>query len=118
MTDFPSSPEPASAHFEALMEIRHIANEPGDRRVLVDRIYSIATEACRGRAPTPDLEPVAWRYQGRVGWGDVWRLSEVDPAKNDQFGNYVPYSQIDGDLRAAKAEIERLRGVVGSASKP
>jgi hypothetical protein len=27
----------------------------------------------------------------------------------DQFGNYIPYSQMDGDLRAAKAEIERLR---------
>ncbi|HMF76438.1 MAG TPA: hypothetical protein VK604_12310, partial [Bryobacteraceae bacterium] len=29
----------------------------------------------------------------------------------DQFGNYIPHSQIDGDLRAAKAEIERLRAV-------
>lgn len=26
----------------------------------------------------------------------------------DQFGNYVPYSQMDGDLRAAKARIEAL----------
>jgi DNA repair exonuclease SbcCD ATPase subunit len=26
----------------------------------------------------------------------------------DQFGNYVPYSQMDGDLRAANARIEEL----------
>ena len=31
----------------------------------------------------------------------------------DQFGNYLPYSQIDGDLRAAKREIERLRALLG-----
>jgi len=30
----------------------------------------------------------------------------------DQFGNYIPYSQMDGDLRAAKAEIERLRAAL------
>jgi hypothetical protein len=33
--------------FEALREIMRTANEPGDRRALVDRIYSIAAEACR-----------------------------------------------------------------------
>jgi len=32
------------------MEIRRIANEPGDRRALVDKIYGIATEACRAPA--------------------------------------------------------------------
>lgn len=36
----------------------------------------------------------------------------------DQFGNYIPYSQIDGDLRAAKAEIERLRAAVGGGQQP
>jgi Lar family restriction alleviation protein len=32
-----------------------------------------------GLAQTPGLEPVAWRYQHRLGWGDVWRVSDVDP---------------------------------------
>lgn len=34
----------------------------------------------------------------------------------DQFGNYIPHSQIDGDLRAAKAEIVRLRSAIGERS--
>lgn len=29
----------------------------------------------------------------------------------DQFGNYIPHSQMDGDLRAARAEIERLHDI-------
>jgi hypothetical protein len=36
----------------------------------------------------------------------------------DQFGNYIPYSQMDGDLRAAKAEIERLRVQPQALSTP
>ena len=30
----------------------------------------------------------------------------------DQFGNYVPYSQMDGDLRAAHARIEALEAAL------
>jgi hypothetical protein len=30
----------------------------------------------------------------------------------DQFGNYVPYSQMDGDLRAAKARIAELEAAL------
>lgn len=39
-------------HLEALWEIRRIANEPGDRRSLIDRIFGLATEA--GRIPAPE----------------------------------------------------------------
>ena len=35
----------------------------------------------------------------------------------DQFGNYVPYSQMDGDLRAAKARIEALEAALRLAEE-
>lgn len=51
--------------WEALMDIRLVANEPGDRRALIDKIFGIATKALRpiqeasryaspvGKAPKP-----------------------------------------------------------------
>lgn len=33
--------------WEALMDIRMVANEPGDRRALIDKIFGIATKALR-----------------------------------------------------------------------
>ena len=30
-------------------------------------------------------KPVAWRYQRKVGWGDVWRLAETDPMEPGFF---------------------------------
>ncbi len=41
-------------------------------------------------------------------YSEFW---EQHSGEFDQFGNYIPYSQIDGDLRAAKAEIERLKAL-------
>jgi hypothetical protein len=41
-------------------------------------------------------------------YSEFWEKHRSD---FDQFGNYIPYSQMDGDLRAAKAEIERLRAL-------
>jgi len=34
----------------------------------------------------------------------------------DQFGNYVPYSQMDGDLRAAKRRIAELEAALSNTS--
>jgi hypothetical protein len=45
-------------------------------------------------------------------YSEFWEKHRSD---FDQFGNYIPYSQMDGDLRAAKAEIERLRALPQSA---
>ena len=41
-------------------------------------------------------------------YSEFWEKHQRD---FDQFGNYIPHSQVDGDLRAAKAEIERLGGL-------
>lgn len=45
------------ARLESLMEIRRIANEPGDRRMLVDKIYGVALAACRA-------SPISNGHQG------------------------------------------------------
>jgi hypothetical protein len=38
-------------------------------------------------------------------YSEFWEQHQGD---FDQFGNYIPYSQMDGDLRAANARIEVL----------
>ena len=42
-------------------------------------------------------------------YSEFWERHQGD---FDQFGNYVPYSQMDGDLRAAKARIEALEAAL------
>jgi hypothetical protein len=55
-------------------------------RTLVELPEKYADEIVQAlREPQTAAQPVAWRYQGRVGWGDVWRLSEVDPTQHEGF---------------------------------
>jgi len=35
--------------------------------------------------PQEALKPVAWRYQRKEGWGNLWRLSEIDPTQHEGF---------------------------------
>ena len=76
-----------------------------------------AAMAIRNELDRVRVERASWEAQFHSAaaaaseYSEFWERHHGD---FDQFGNYVPYSQIDGDLRAAKAEIERLRGVVGS----
>jgi hypothetical protein len=39
--------------------------EPGDHDAIKEAVKS--------------FKIVAWRYQRREGWGDVWRLTEINP---------------------------------------
>ena len=72
----------------AYFEIRKIAAKEGE--ILPEdpffngvRFRDDEEEATREYAT--DVAPVAWRYQRNVGWGDIWRLSEVDPSQHDGF---------------------------------
>jgi hypothetical protein len=64
-----------------IMRIRNGMILDGDAEALIRKEIGAVVG---GHAQRPK-EPVAWRYQGRVGWGDVWRLSEIDPTKTEGF---------------------------------
>jgi hypothetical protein len=64
-----------------VMRIRNGMILDGDAEALIRKEIG----ALMGSHAQRPKEPVAWRYQGRVGWGDVWRLSEIDPTKTEGF---------------------------------
>lgn len=70
-------------------------------RTRADRDYQ-ADLATRWKAQFDSAAAAASEYS------EFWEKHSGD---FDQFGNYVPYSQMDGDLRAARAEIEKLRSL-------
>jgi hypothetical protein len=71
-----------------------------------------AAIAIRNELDRTRAERASWEAQFHSAAAAASEYSEFWEAHHgdfDQFGNYIPYSQMDGDLRAAKAEIERLR---------
>jgi len=63
------------------------------------------------------VERDSWKAQFESASAAASEYSEFWERHNgdfDQSGNYIPHSQMDGDLRAAKAEIEQLRSVAQS----
>jgi hypothetical protein len=76
---------PTASNVEAtvsrIMRIRNGMIMDGDAEALIRKEIG----ALMGSHAQRPKEPVAWRYQGRVGWGDVWRLSEIDPTKTEGF---------------------------------
>ena len=88
-------------------------------KALLDRKHADALEAAgkatiaiRNELDRARAECDSWEAQfhsaaaAAAEYSEFWERHHGD---FDQFGNYLPYSQIDGDLRAARAEIERLQ---------
>ena len=75
-------------------------------RVRADRDYH-ADLAERWKAQFDSAAAAASEYS------EFWEKNCRD---FDQFGNYVPYSQMDGDLRAAKRRIAELEAALSDTS--
>lgn len=76
-----------------------------------DAMRRLLTETT-ARATTAEAEAESWKSQfhsAAEAASMYVEFYEQHHADFDPAGNYIPHSQIDGDLRAAKAEAERLR---------
>jgi hypothetical protein len=61
------------------------------------------------------VERDSWKSQFEAASAAASEYSEFWEQHNGDFdmaGNYIPHSQIDGDLRAAKAKLDRTRDVL------
>lgn len=69
--------------------------------------------AIRNELDRTRAERDSWKAQFESAAAAASEYSEFWEQHNGEFdagGNYIPHSQIDGDLRAAKAEIASLKG--------
>lgn len=91
---------------------RDEAREYGGEARIRENAERAKFEEIRGRATTAEAEAESWKSQfhsAAEAASMYVEFYEQHHADFDPAGNYIPHSQIDGDLRAAKAEAERLR---------
>lgn len=91
---------------------RDEAREYGGEARIRENAERAKFEEIRGRATTAEAEAESWKSQfhsAAEAASMYVEFYEQHHADFDPAGNYIPHSQIDGDLRAAEAEAERLR---------
>jgi hypothetical protein len=95
-------------------------SNPSSAAQMIERLRNELDRMTVDRNYHADLAE-SWKAQFHSAAAAASEYSEFWEAHHgdfDQFGNYIPYSQMDGDLRAAKAEIERLKTLAVAKSDP